>query len=178
MIKKIILGIISFSAVVGLVAGIIDLIKPVGKHKPYGPYERFVKRGLDALLSTGALIVLSPVLFITAILVRFKLGLPVLFTQERPGKDEKVFKLYKFRTMTDQRDENGELLPDADRLTKFGAGLRSTSLDERVIIGQNTESLENKGLRKVSPIHFHRGHDLFFYNARDVIIKGVLCQSA
>ena len=100
------------------------------KHKPYGPYEQFIKRPLDACLSTGAFIVLSPVLLGTALLVRVKLGSPVLFTQDRPGKDEKIFKLYKFRSMTDARDENGKLLSDDIRLTKFGRLLRSTSLDE------------------------------------------------
>lgn len=100
------------------------------KHKPYNVYERFIKRPLDCFLGTGALIVLSPVLVVTALLVRTKLGSPVLFTQDRPGKNEKIFKLYKFRTMTDERDENGELLPDDVRLTKFGKMLRSTSLDE------------------------------------------------
>ena len=100
------------------------------KHRPYGVYERFIKRPLDCFLSTGALIVFSPILAITAVLVKTKLGSPVLFTQNRPGKDEKIFKLYKFRTMTDERDENGELLPDDVRLTKFGKMLRATSLDE------------------------------------------------
>lgn len=100
------------------------------KHKPYGPYEKYIKRPMDALLSGFALIVLSPILLVTAILVRVKLGSPVLFTQDRPGRDEKIFKLYKFRTMTDQRDDKGNLRPDADRLTKFGSRLRSTSLDE------------------------------------------------
>ena len=100
------------------------------KHRPYGPYEQFIKRPLDACLSTGAFVVLSPVLLGTALLVRVNLGSPVLFTQDRPGKDEKIFKLYKFRSMTDARDENGDLLPDDIRLTKFGRLLRSTSLDE------------------------------------------------
>ena len=99
-------------------------------HKPYGPYERFIKRPLDCLLSTLALIILSPIMLITAILVRTKLGSPILFSQERPGLHEKLFKIYKFRTMTDKRDANGNLLPDAERLTKFGKILRSTSLDE------------------------------------------------
>lgn len=99
-------------------------------HKPYGPYEKYFKRPLDCFLALCGLIVLSPVLIITAILVRTKLGSPVLFTQDRPGKGEKIFKLYKFRTMTDERDENGELLPDAQRLTKFGCALRVTSIDE------------------------------------------------
>ena len=100
------------------------------KHKPYGFYERFVKRPLDCFLATLALVILSPILCILALLVRVKLGSPILFTQERPGRDEKVFKLYKFRSMTNQRDENGNLLPDDVRLTKFGKALRSTSLDE------------------------------------------------
>lgn len=93
-------------------------------------YRHFFKRFLDILLSGCALIVLSPVLLIVAVLVRTKLGSPVIFCQERPGKDEKIFKMYKFRSMTDARDENGELLPDEVRLTKFGRALRSTSLDE------------------------------------------------
>ncbi len=100
------------------------------QHKPYGPYERFIKRPLDCLLSTLALIILSPIMLITAILVRTKLGSPILFSQERPGLHEKLFKIYKFRTMTDKRDANGNLLPDAERLTRFGKILRSTSLDE------------------------------------------------
>lgn len=95
-----------------------------------GIYARYIKRILDVLLSGCALIVLSPVLLIVAVLVRTKLGSPVIFCQERPGKDEKIFKMYKFRSMTDARDENGELLPDEVRLTKFGRALRSTSLDE------------------------------------------------
>lgn len=99
-------------------------------HKPYGPYERFVKRPQDFVLSLLAFIVLSPVMLLTALLVRVKLGSPVLFKQDRPGKDGKVFKLYKFRTMTDKKDENGKLLPDAQRLTPFGKRLRATSLDE------------------------------------------------
>ena len=99
-------------------------------HKPYGPYERYLKRPLDCLAAASALVAAAPVLGITALLVRIKLGSPVLFTQERPGKDEQVFKLYKFRTMTDARDERGELLPDSKRMTLFGNALRATSLDE------------------------------------------------
>ena len=99
------------------------------KHKA-SFYEKYIKRLLDILLSGGALLVLWPVLLVTAILVRTKLGSPVIFCQERPGKDEKIFKLYKFRSMTDAKDENGDLLPDEIRLTKFGKLLRSTSLDE------------------------------------------------
>ena len=93
-------------------------------------YERYVKRGLDIVLSGAALVALSPVLLVTAGLVRVKLGSPVVFCQERPGKNEKIFKLYKFRSMTDAKDENGDLLPDEVRLTRFGRLLRSTSLDE------------------------------------------------
>ena len=100
------------------------------EHKPYGPYEAYIKRPLDFCLSLGALIVLSPVMGVTAILVKAKLGSPVIFKQPRPGKDEKIFNIYKFRTMTDERDENGELLPDEVRLTDFGKFLRSTSIDE------------------------------------------------
>lgn len=93
-------------------------------------YRKFFKRFLDVVLSLFALIVLSPVLLAVAVLVRVKLGSPVIFCQERPGKDEKIFRMYKFRTMTEERDGNGELLPDEVRLTKFGRLLRSTSLDE------------------------------------------------
>lgn len=93
-------------------------------------YKRFVKRCLDFLLSLAALIILSPVLLLVAILVRCKLGSPILFKQERPGLHEKIFCMYKFRTMTDAKDADGNLLPDEVRLTKFGKLLRSTSLDE------------------------------------------------
>lgn len=100
------------------------------QHKPYGLYERLIKRPQDFLCALLAAVVLSPVMLVTAILVRVKLGSPVLFKQERPGKNEKIFKLYKFRTMTSETDSNGKLLPDKDRLTSFGKKLRSTSLDE------------------------------------------------
>lgn len=102
----------------------------MNKHKPYGLYEKYIKRLLDCILALSAIIVLSPILFVTAILVRFKLGSPVLFTQDRPGLDGKIFKLYKFRSMTDKKDKDGNLLPDDERLTSFGRALRSTSLDE------------------------------------------------
>ena len=93
-------------------------------------YARYIKRILDIVLSLSAIIILSPILLILYILVRVKLGSPVLFKQERPGRKEEIFTLCKFRTMTDKRDEQGELLPDEVRLTKFGKLLRSTSLDE------------------------------------------------
>ena len=99
------------------------------EHK-IGVYENYIKRILDIILSGLAIFVLSPVLLILGVLVRVKLGSPILFSQDRPGKNERIFKLYKFRTMTDERDENGNLLPDEVRLTKFGRLLRSTSLDE------------------------------------------------
>lgn len=95
-----------------------------------GLYEKYFKRLIDFTLSLIALVLLSPVIFLVCILVYFKLGSPVLFKQERPGKDEKIFKMYKFRTMTDEKDERGQLLPDNVRLTSFGKWLRSTSLDE------------------------------------------------
>ena len=93
-------------------------------------YKFFFKRLLDIIISGFFLIVLCPVLILLAILVRIKLGTPVIFKQDRPGKDEKIFRLYKFRSMTDARDENGDLLSDEIRLTSFGKKLRSTSLDE------------------------------------------------
>ena len=93
-------------------------------------YRRYIKRILDFVLSLLAIIVLSPILLIVALLVRIKLGSPVIFKQKRPGLNEKIFTLYKFRTMTDEKDEEGNFLPDDIRLTKFGKTLRSTSLDE------------------------------------------------
>ena len=93
-------------------------------------YAKYIKRILDLILSLMALIILMPLMLIIYILVRVKLGKPAIFKQERPGKDEKIFTLYKFRTMTDEKDENGNLLPDEQRLTRFGKILRSTSLDE------------------------------------------------
>lgn len=95
-----------------------------------GIYERYVKRPQDFLCASAALVVLSPVMAATAVLVRVNLGSPVIFTQERPGLNGKIFRIYKFRTMTDARDEKGALLPDEDRLPPFGKMLRATSLDE------------------------------------------------
>lgn len=93
-------------------------------------YGKFVKRFLDIFISLTAIVLLSPLLLLLWILVRSKIGKPALFTQQRPGKNEKIFKLYKFRSMTDERDEKGELLPDEVRLTSFGKLLRASSLDE------------------------------------------------
>lgn len=111
-----------------------EKIEPI-EPRQMGFYEKHVKRGLDIACAGAAITVLSPVYLAVGVLVKKKLGSPVLFTQDRPGMIDKdgreiVFKMYKFRTMTDERDENGELLPDEVRLTKFGAWLRSTSLDE------------------------------------------------
>lgn len=100
------------------------------KNSKGGIYRRFVKRIMDIILSLIAIIVLSPVFLIVALLVRTRLGSPVLFKQKRPGLNEEIFIMYKFRTMTDERDDKGELLPDRIRISNFGSLLRSTSLDE------------------------------------------------
>ncbi len=100
------------------------------KHKVKGPYEAFIKRFLDILISLLVIVLFCWLYLILAIIVRLNLGSPILFTQDRPGKNGKIFKMYKFRSMSDKRDENGDLLPDKQRLNKFGRILRSTSLDE------------------------------------------------
>ena len=129
-ILRVIEIIAGIAALAGIIAGVAQLFEKKNSHKPNGLYEAYFKRIFDVFLSTGALIVLSPVMGITALLVRILIGSPVLYVQARPGKDEKIFKIYKFRTMTNETDENGELLPDEQRLTRFGRMLRSTSLDE------------------------------------------------
>lgn len=105
-------------------------MKEIDAKEPRGIYRRFIKRPMDFIVSLFAIVFLCPVLLILAILVRIKLGSPILFKQQRPGRDEKIFTMYKFRTMTDKRDNNNQLLPDSERLTRFGKMLRSTSLDE------------------------------------------------
>ena len=105
-------------------------MQTVQKHKAKGPYEAFFKRLIDIVASALFMLLFCWVYLILAIIIRIKLGAPVIFTQDRPGRNGKVFKLYKFRSMSDARDENGELLPDYKRLNKFGRVLRSTSLDE------------------------------------------------
>ena len=100
------------------------------KHKPYGVYEKYLKRPLDFVCALFALIIFCWLYAIIAVLVRIKLGKPVIFKQARPGKDEKIFYLYKFRTMTDEKDKDGNILPDEQRLTRFGRLLRKSSLDE------------------------------------------------
>lgn len=140
-IIKIIALIMAFITAGGVIAGIKDLkeqkrrekqARTEGReiHKPYGPYEKYFKRPLDFILAATALLVLSPLMAVTAVLVKVKLGSPVLFSQKRPGKDEKIFTLWKYRSMTSERGADGELLPDEERLTGFGKALRSTSLDE------------------------------------------------
>lgn len=105
-------------------------MEPMSKHKPYGPYEKFIKRPQDFLCALVAIMVLSPVMLVIVILVRIKLGSPVIFVQDRPGKDGKIFRLYKFRTMLPPRDGMIDPTQDGTRLTPFGRKLRSTSLDE------------------------------------------------
>lgn len=122
--------IIGISAASGVIAGMMQLFEQKSSHKPKGMYEKFFKRVIDVFMSAGALIVFSPIIAITAILVRVIHGSPIVYVQERPGRDEKIFKIYKFRTMTNETDANGELLPDEKRLTKFGKFLRSSSIDE------------------------------------------------
>lgn len=102
----------------------------IQQHIQYGPYEKYFKRPLDIFLALLTLALFWWLYIVIAILVRINLGSPIIFTQERIGKDEKIFKIYKFRTMTDARDENGKLLPDALRMTRLGKILRSTSFDE------------------------------------------------
>ena len=110
-------------------------------------YAKYMKRLLDILLSLTILIVLSPLLLVLCILVRSKLGSPIFFQQERPGLHEKIFTMYKFRTMTDKRDAEGNLLPDKDRLTKFGKLLRATSLDELLLVSYLPYYTETEALR-------------------------------
>lgn len=100
------------------------------KIKKKGVYEKFIKRALDIIISLTALVILGPIMLIVAILVKIKLGSPVIFKQERPGKNEKIFCLYKFRSMTNEKDKNEKILPEAERFTLFGQKLRKTSLDE------------------------------------------------
>ena len=108
----------------------MNLRRSIKKKHRRGIYERYIKRLLDIICSVTAIFLLSPVMLIVAVLVRIKLGSPVIFTQERPGLNEKIFKMYKFRSMSDARDKNGNLLPDEKRLGNFGKSLRGTSLDE------------------------------------------------
>ena len=131
IILKIVLWIAAIAAVVGVGAFLADIIQQQGgEHKPYGPYERFIKRPLDAFLATGALLVLSPILLILTVVGAIKMKGNPFFTQERPGWNEKIFKLIKFRSMNSAKDKNGVLLPDVQRITGYGHFIRNTSLDE------------------------------------------------
>lgn len=130
-IRRIILRIVGIAACAGIIAGVVDLFgRKSLKHKPYGPYERFIKRPLDVFLATGALIIFSPVLLILTVIGAIEMKGNPFFTQERPGWNEKIFKLIKFRSMNSAKDENGVLLPDLQRVTGYGRFLRNTSLDE------------------------------------------------
>jgi lipopolysaccharide/colanic/teichoic acid biosynthesis glycosyltransferase len=136
IILKIITAIILTAACIGVVAQLMDLFAKTNGHQAYGPYERFFKRFLDAFLSTGAVIVLSPILLILIILGAIEMKGNPFYIQKRPGKrdsrtgQEKIMKLIKFRSMTNEKDANGKLLPDKDRLNKYGRIIRATSLDE------------------------------------------------
>lgn len=125
----------------------VSQVKTV-EHKP-GFYEKYGKRLFDIFCAIVVILCFWWLYIVIAIMVRIKLGSPVIFKQQRPGKYEKIFVLYKFRTMTDERDEDGELLPDEGRLTEFGKWLRSTSLDGKVIIRQ---TLKNLDFARVSPV--------------------------
>ena len=132
-IRRIILRIVGIAACAGMIAGAVDFFRRKGqkhKHKPYGAYEHFIKRPLDAFLATGALIIFSPVLLTLTIIGAIEMKGNPFFTQERPGWNEKIFKLIKFRSMNSAKDENGVLLPDLQRITGYGRFLRNTSLDE------------------------------------------------
>lgn len=144
-------------------------------------YEGRIKPFLDRLLSFMALVLLAPVFAVIALAVYVDDPGPVFFTQTRVGKNKKFFYLHKFRSMkvsTPHDIPTHQLENPEQYITKVGRVLRKTSLDGCVIIGQTTESLENKGFREVSPIHFHRGHDLFSNIADHANIEGILCQSA
>ena len=136
-------------------------------------YAKYFKRGIDFILSLCALIVLSPVLLILIILGTVFMGGNPFFTQERPGKAEKIFKLIKFRTMSDKKDKDGNLLPDELRLNKYGKFLRASSLDGYDIIGQTRKCLENRGFREVSPMNFLDNHTRFGWYSCDMRIATV-----
>ena len=142
-------------------------------HKPCGPYELLLKRPLDIILSGTALVILSPVMGITALLVKNKLGSPVIFTQDRPGKNEKIFKLYKFRSMSNERDKNGDLLPDTVRLTRFGRVLRSTSLDEGLSGLAQANGRSFLSWEKIFEYDLEYVNNVFFINDCRIILKTI-----
>lgn len=128
-LSKLILCVSIFAAAISLILEALER-KKTKRQKRQGIYERYLKRPLDCFFASFSLLLFSPLMLFLSLLVRAFLGSPVLFTQDRPGRDGKIFKLYKFRTMTDKRDKEGNLLADAERLTPFGKMLRSSSLDE------------------------------------------------
>ena len=128
-LSKLILCVSIFAAAISLILEALER-KKTKRQKRQGIYERYLKRPLDCFFASFSLLLFSPLMLFLSLLVRAFLGSPVLFTQDRPGRDGKIFKLYKFRTMTDKRDKEGNLLADAERLTPFGKILRSSSLDE------------------------------------------------
>ena len=131
VIIKVVKGIMFFLLGIATFAFVIELFtKKTDRHKMHGLYEKYIKRPLDVFLSTGALIVLSPLLLVVSILIKFDMGSPIIFKQHRIGKDDKEFCMYKFRSMTDERDENGIFLPDDQRITRLGSFIRKTSIDE------------------------------------------------
>ena len=123
-------------------------------HKPYGPYEKYLKRPIDLLCGLAAVLVFCWLYILLIILGFIFMRENPFFIQERPGKNGKIFKLIKFRTVDNRRDKNGEYLPDEVRLNKYGRFLRKTSLDEYDIIGQIRKILENRGFREISPMNF------------------------
>ena len=138
------------------------------KHKQ-GFYEKYIKRGLDFILSFVALIIFSPLLLALMVVGTIAMKGNPFFTQLRPGMNEKIFRLIKFRTMSNAKDKNGNLLPDEVRINRYGKFLRSTSLEGNDIIRQTTKSLENKGFREVSPILFFNGCNLISNDFRVMI---------
>ena len=136
-------------------------------------YAKYFKRGIDFILSLCALIGLSPVLLILMILGTVFMGGNPFFNHNRPGKDEKIFKLIKFRTMSNKKDKDGNLLPDELRLNKYGKFLRASSLDGYDIIGQTRKGLENRGFREVSPMSFLDNHTRFGWYSCDMRIATV-----
>ena len=136
-------------------------------------YAKCLKRGLDFLLSLTALIILSPLLIILIVVGAVCMRGNPFFTQERPGKNEKIFKLIKFRTMDNRTDKDGKLLEDEVRLNKYGRFLRASSLDGYDIIGQTRKSLENRGFREVSPMNFLDNHTSFGWYSCDMRIATV-----
>lgn len=138
------------------------------KHKQ-GFYEKYIKRGLDFILSFVALIIFSPLLLALMVVGTIAMKGNPFFTQLRPGMNEKIFRLIKFRTMSNAKDKNGNLLPDEARINRYGKFLRSTSLEGNDIIRQTTKSLINKGFREVSPILFFNGCNLISNDFRVMI---------